>query len=165
VKQTVCLGYTLSQLSVFTIYGTCDVASRAECFVLLHQHFPQCVCCAQYGCFLYTFLISCFPGTLLRYFLNDFEMVQVAPIITGIAFVCIFHMRCVSVVRFLYYYCYYYLFMGEPAIDSILDRGKVLLSSPQRIDRSYHPPHPSSLLASSFRVRGAIPELFHMIFS
>ena len=29
-------------------------------------------------------LISCFPGTLLRYFLNDFEMVPVAPIITGL---------------------------------------------------------------------------------
>ena len=28
-------------------------------------------------------LISCFPGTLLRYCLSDFEMVPVAPIITG----------------------------------------------------------------------------------
>ena len=26
-------------------------------------------------------MISCFPGLLLRYFLNDFEMVPVAPII------------------------------------------------------------------------------------
>ena len=34
-----------------------------------------------------TTLISCFPGTLLRYFLNDFEMVPVVPIITGITFV------------------------------------------------------------------------------
>ena len=32
-------------------------------------------------------LISCFPGTLLRYFLNDFEIVPVAPIITGVALV------------------------------------------------------------------------------
>ena len=38
-------------------------------------------------------LISCFPGTLLRYFLNDFEMVPVTPIITGITFACTFHMR------------------------------------------------------------------------
>ena len=29
-------------------------------------------------------LILCFPGMLLRYFLNDFEIVSVAPIITGI---------------------------------------------------------------------------------
>ena len=29
-----------------------------------------------------TFLTSCFPGMLLTYFLNDFEIVPVAPIIT-----------------------------------------------------------------------------------
>jgi len=32
-------------------------------------------------------LTSWFPGMLLTYFLNDFEMVPVAPIITGITFV------------------------------------------------------------------------------
>ena len=32
-------------------------------------------------------LTSCFPGMLLTYFLNDFEIVPVAPIITGITFV------------------------------------------------------------------------------
>jgi hypothetical protein len=36
------------------------------------------------GC---SYLMSCFPGMLLTYFLNDFEMVPVAPIITGITFV------------------------------------------------------------------------------
>ena len=39
-------------------------------------------------------LTSWFPGMLLTYFLNGFEIVPVAPIITGIAFV--------------YYYYYYY---------------------------------------------------------
>ena len=34
-------------------------------------------------------LISCFPSTLLRYCLSDFEMVPVAPIITAITFACI----------------------------------------------------------------------------
>ena len=38
-------------------------------------------------------LTSWFPGMLLTYFVNDFEMFPVAPIITGITFV---------------YYCYYY---------------------------------------------------------
>jgi len=38
------------------------------------------------------------------YFLNDFEMVPVAPIITGITLVFTFHMRCIY-----YYYHYYYL--------------------------------------------------------
>ena len=43
-------------------------------------------------------LTSCFPGMLLKYFLNDFEIVPVAPIITGITFVFTFHMRRISIV-------------------------------------------------------------------
>jgi hypothetical protein len=39
----------------------------------------------------------------LTYFLNDFEMVPVAPIITGITLVFTFHMRCISIVRSLYF--------------------------------------------------------------
>ena len=48
-------------------------------------------------------LTSCFPGMLLTYFRNDFETVPVAPIITGITFVFTFHMRCISIVRSLYF--------------------------------------------------------------
>ena len=40
---------------------------------------------------------------LVRYFLYDFEMVPVAPIITGITFVFTFHMQCISIVRSLYF--------------------------------------------------------------
>jgi len=47
-------------------------------------------------------LTSCFPGMLLTYFLNDFEIVPVAPIITGITFVFTFHMSCISILRSLY---------------------------------------------------------------
>jgi hypothetical protein len=39
---------------------------------------------------------------LLTYFLNDFEMVPVAPLVTGITFVFTFHMRCISIVRSLF---------------------------------------------------------------
>ena len=46
-------------------------------------------------------LTSWFPGMLLTYFLNDFEIVPVARIITGITFVFTFHMRCISIVRLL----------------------------------------------------------------
>ena len=46
---------------------------------------------------------SWFPGMLLMYFLNDFEMVPVATIITGITLVFTFHMRCISIVRSLYF--------------------------------------------------------------
>jgi hypothetical protein len=44
-------------------------------------------------------LMSCFPGTLLRYFLNDSEMAQVVPIINGITFVFTFHMHRIYIVR------------------------------------------------------------------
>ena len=49
----------------------------------------------------YSSLTSWFPGMLLTYFLNVFEIVPVAPIITGITFVFTFHMRCISIVRFI----------------------------------------------------------------
>ena len=48
-------------------------------------------------------LTSCFPGMLLTYFLNDFEIVPVAPVITRITFVFTFHMRYISVVMSLYF--------------------------------------------------------------
>ena len=47
-------------------------------------------------------LSSCFAGMLLKYFLNDFEIVPV-PIITGITFVITFQMPCISIVRSLYF--------------------------------------------------------------
>jgi hypothetical protein len=40
---------------------------------------------------------------LLRYSLNDFEMVTVAPICIGITFSFTFHMRCISIIRSLYF--------------------------------------------------------------
>jgi hypothetical protein len=61
-------------------------------------------------------LTSWFPGMLLTYFLNDFEIVPVAPIITGITFVFTFHMYYYSTFTlhmyyFYYYYYYYYYFL------------------------------------------------------
>ena len=47
-------------------------------------------------------LTSCFPGMLLTYFLNDFEIVSVVPIITDITFVFTFHTRRISTVRSVY---------------------------------------------------------------
>ena len=67
-------------------------------------------------------LTSCFPGMLLTYFLSEFETVPVAPVITGITFVFTFHMRCISIVRSLYfrilsayYYYYYYYYLAAAA--------------------------------------------------
>ena len=45
-------------------------------------------------------LIFYFQITLLRCFLNDFETVPAAPVITGTTFVCIFRMCPISIVRF-----------------------------------------------------------------
>ena len=47
--------------------------------------------------------VSCFSVILLRYCLSDFEMVPVAPIITGINFAFIFHMCFISIIRYLYF--------------------------------------------------------------
>ena len=59
------------------------------------------VCAVPNMAVFWSSLTSCFPGMLLRYFLNNFEIVPVAPIITGITFVFTFHMRCISIVRSL----------------------------------------------------------------
>jgi len=48
-------------------------------------------------------LTSWFPVMLLTYFLNDLEMVPFATIITGITLVFTFHIRCISIVRSLYF--------------------------------------------------------------
>jgi len=63
-------------------------------------------------------LTSCFPGILFMYFLNDFEIVPVAPIVTGITFVFTFHMRCISIVRSLYFIYYYYYYYTDVVINS-----------------------------------------------
>ena len=48
---------------------------------------------------LHGFLVCC----LCTYFLNDFEMVPVAPIIPGITLVYTFHIRCIFIVWSLYF--------------------------------------------------------------
>jgi hypothetical protein len=61
------------------------------------------VCAVPRVAVFWSSLTSCIPGMQLTYFLNDFEVVPVAPIITGITFVFTFYMRCISVVRSLYF--------------------------------------------------------------
>jgi hypothetical protein len=52
-------------------------------------------------------LTSWCPGMLLTCYLNDFEMVAIASITTGITLVFTFHMRYISIVNSLYYYYYW----------------------------------------------------------
>ena len=96
LKQTMFPGYIVCSYPVFTIYATCNVASHVKSFVLLHQSFLKYVCSAQCGGFLFLYFVF---SQLLSYFLNDFEIVPVVPILTGIAFVFTLHMNCISVVR------------------------------------------------------------------
>ena len=62
-------------------------------------------------------LTSCLPGMLLTYFLNVFEIVPVACIITGITFVFTFHMRCISVVRSLYFKIFSAFFFNHISVS------------------------------------------------
>jgi hypothetical protein len=48
-------------------------------------------------------LTSCIPCVFFTYFLNDYEIAPVSPIITGITFVFTFHMRGISILRSLYF--------------------------------------------------------------
>jgi len=82
VRRSLLPALTPLYLYVSTFRGMCAVPSMA-------------VFCSS--------LTSWFPGMLLTYFLNDFEMVPVASIITGITFVFTFHMRCISIVMSLYF--------------------------------------------------------------
>jgi hypothetical protein len=45
--------------------------------------------------------LMCFPGKVLRYFLNDSEMVPLAPVTSGI--ILVFLPRCIFIVRPLYF--------------------------------------------------------------
>jgi hypothetical protein len=71
---------------------------------LLHFYIStfRSVCAVRNMAVFCSSLILCFAVTLLMYFLNDFEMIQVVPIITGITFVVTFHMCCISKARSLY---------------------------------------------------------------
>ena len=63
----------------------------------------ESMCALHNMAVFYSSLISCFPATFFRYFLNDSEIVPVAPVITGIAFVVKYHMCSISILRFLYF--------------------------------------------------------------
>jgi len=72
---------------------------------LLYFYISTCcsICAVPNMAVFCSSLTSCFPDMLLTYFLSDFEIVPVAPIITDITFVYTFHMRCISIVRSLYF--------------------------------------------------------------
>ena len=73
--------------------------------VPLHQHFPQFVCSAQYGCCLQflNFVLSCFVAQVLSGWFWD---VSSSPYFYRYRFSFTFHMRWISVMRSLYFKIY-----------------------------------------------------------
>jgi hypothetical protein len=72
-------------------------------FLYFYISTSRSMCAVHSTAALCSSLISCFPGTLLRYGLSNFELVPVAPVITGITVASIFHMGWISVTRSLYF--------------------------------------------------------------
>ena len=102
LKQAVFLVYVVLQLSCRYILQYINIISRAVRFVCSHQYFPQPVYSVQYGCFFSSWIL-CFPVCCSDIFWKSFLMGPVAPVITSITFVFAFHVRCISVVRSLYF--------------------------------------------------------------
>jgi hypothetical protein len=69
--------------SVVTISTTCNVTSHDKHSLLYIGTFRSTRPVPRMAV-VCSFSISCFHGMLLRYFLKDFEMVPVVPVITGI---------------------------------------------------------------------------------
>ena len=79
--------------NVFTICATYNVMSLVKYIMYFYISTSRSMCAVPNIADFGSSLISCFPGMLLRYCLSDFEMVPLAPIITGVAFAFTFHMR------------------------------------------------------------------------
>jgi len=76
LKQNIFLGYILLQLPCINFVLHTMLIRFLKMFSILHQYCPQCVCIVQWGCFCSS-LISCFPGTLLRFSPKDFDMIYI----------------------------------------------------------------------------------------
>jgi hypothetical protein len=79
------------QLFCITICDSCSVISHVKCVLYFYVSTLRSMCAVPNMAVFCCGLISCFPGLLLRRFLNDFEMVPVAPFFTGISFTFAFY--------------------------------------------------------------------------
>jgi hypothetical protein len=85
LKQTTFLRYQLLQLlSVFTLCAICNVMFHVKHVLHFYTGTSRTVYAVPNMVAVCSSLILCFPGMLLRYGLSHFEMVPVAPTITGI---------------------------------------------------------------------------------
>ena len=72
------------QMFCITICATYHVISLLQYIVYFHISIFRSMCAVPNMAVFCSFVISCFPGMLLRYGLSNFEMVGVAPVITGL---------------------------------------------------------------------------------
>ena len=79
-------GIQCCSCSVFTVCATCNVIWHVKHDLYLYISTSHSLCAVPKMPDFCSFSISCCPGILLRYFLSDFEMVPVAPVITGTTF-------------------------------------------------------------------------------
>ena len=79
--------------------------SLVPALALLYFYFStsRSMCAVPNMAVFCSFFTLWFPGMLLMYFLNNFEVIPVESIITGITLVFTFHMRFISIVRSLYF--------------------------------------------------------------
>src|SRR5215469_15348361 len=96
------LGNTLLQLSVLLFMVPLSLVPALSLLYFYVSTFRS-MCAVPNMAVFCSSLTSWFPGMLLTYFLNDFEMVPVAPITTGITLALTFHIRCISIMRSLYF--------------------------------------------------------------
>jgi hypothetical protein len=83
--------------------------SPVKCVLYFYISTSRSLCAVPNMAYFCNSLISCFLGKLLRYCLSYFEMVLVAPLVTGIAFIFTFHVRCY---HFYNHHHHYLLYAG-----------------------------------------------------
>ena len=88
-------------LSLLFMVPLCLVPALALLFFYVSTF--RCMCAVPNMAVFCSSLTLWFPGMSLTYFLIDLEMVPVATIVTVITLVFTFHMRCISIVRSLYF--------------------------------------------------------------
>ena len=105
LRQTMSLGNTAFQLFCHYYLWCLLSISLVPALALLYFYVStfRSMCSVPNMAVFCSSFTSWFPDMLLMYFLNDFEMVPVAPIFTGITLVFTFYMRCISIVRSLYF--------------------------------------------------------------
>ena len=76
LTQSMSIENTVLQLFCCAIHGAYIVSFNVESIVFLHQYFRS-MCAVPSIAVFSSDLTSCFPGKLLKYFLNDFEIFPV----------------------------------------------------------------------------------------